>query len=68
MIAVQALEKRTSELKQKEAQIAMPESKVKDPTEPLYPDSRREKPRRRDAVNCNNGQEKHSRPPAFRRF
>ncbi len=30
MVAVQALEKRTSELKQKEAQIAMLESKVKD--------------------------------------
>jgi hypothetical protein len=30
MIAVQALEKRTAELKQKEAQIAVLESKVKD--------------------------------------
>ena len=49
MIAVQALEKRTAELKQKEARIAVLESAaggVGVAEESLYPDHSREKPRR----------------------
>jgi hypothetical protein len=60
MIAVQALEKRTVELKQKEARIAVLESRLGGAgiaKQPVYPDNSREKPRRqtrqRDAVNNN---------------
>ena len=53
MIAVQALEKRTAELKQKEAQLAaaMESQRLGGAgvaKEPLYPDNSREKPRRQD--------------------
>ncbi len=49
MIAVQALEKRTAELKQKEAQLAVLESRLGGAgvaKQSLYPDNSREKPRR----------------------
>jgi hypothetical protein len=45
MIAVQALEKRTAELKQKEARVAVLESRL-EAQQSLYPDNSREKPRR----------------------
>ena len=49
MIAVQALEKRTAELKQKEAQMALLAARLEAlelRQKPLYPDNSREEPRR----------------------